>query len=1584
MSGKEDSNVGVDTDIGVVLDLETQMAMQMLQKFNNMFESIHKVMAEVNAVSSKTVDAYNKMSLASKRFDDINVSRVTSNINTLTKEIDNFGTRLNSLAFSKFNSGANTLADAMDRITSASKKFTKSTNVFSDLSSLGTINISPIEGLFSSLQKVNPANVNAIGNALKNLSIGAKGLQNLNFNIDVPNNMQNQLNSTANTLRDFVEKISKFNLNGLSSFAKDIKSIPRAMEGMQKLDVSKIGQVFSTLTTQIQPFIAKLKEASAEIQGLAKISSSIDRFGKYMKSAKDHTKQVGDEASITNRKLNNMLSAGKVYALYNQIRHFGSGVLNILNQAVDFTEIENYFSRAMGNMRSEAMKFQNELSNMFGLATPSMMKAQATFKNMLSSLGGLTDEFSMQMSERLTKMAVDFSSLYNVSIDSSITKFQAALSRQVRPIRSVSGYDITQNVLGTTLESIGIHDRTITKMNEMEKRLLIILTLQQQMARSSAMGDFAATLEQPANQLKVLQQQLSEVGRWISAVFYGIIGQVLPYINGFVMAIKQLIMTFATFLGYELPNSSGNTGTILDGIGDDVSNIGSGLGDVNDELDKAKKKTKEWKNFSASFDVFEKIPDQSDSDSDDDDDVGSGFVDPRILDALKNMDYLFGNIRMKAMDIRDQILAWSKQLGKIIDDNIFEPISNSWNKYGNNILKNAKSSFNDLKYIAGGVFEVVGEKWKPFFQQASNLFFSLLETGSIVLNSITIFFKAVWDNGGKYLFESLWNLATVFLELAVSFNDNFVKPLLSGLNQTLVPAFGTFLGFIAGLIGGVINALASIIDWIAKCEPLVIGLATAFTTLFLTIKISKFIELASAATGAHKIFKTLVDTMYDHNKIFKKAVDMWIGAEGGVKKIKTAFTAANTILKKWLTSLSLSLGLHARTTLALNAQAGATGLLTTMQNLCAKATLAFSSVLTFLAANPLVAVAMGIGIAVGALLLLGNTQKDKKYEMDDYTEGVQNQAKAAQELSNSLDEAATSAKNSYNEKLVDIDVVSSYIDKLREMGGDTGYVDNTELASYYVEKINSMLPDTVKFTEEGRLEWEKTPEAIYKNIEALKTRAEIQATEELYIQSIKDGLKAENDRTIATENLNDLLERRTKIMSDMRNGIKYNGEYDTAEKELSQLNADIDGLRGTVALCDENIKKTSESTKAFEVNMNSLGEETEGVTKTLTLSYKELSDKGNEAFNSVGTKYKELERQMAETAASGKELSEEEIKTRQETKDALIKEYAEQATSYGQSFDDLKDILAVQGVELNEDELKLLESSIKNNEETRASILQIVRKSGFEIKSEQETQYSDFLKAMQKSGLELKTEKSTQYEALFKMYEEHGKSMDSNQRYQLAQFISKTQQLGIDLNTIEGQQHLNSFIKAQQAGLDVGDVYISKMKQGVISKDINGEIDTILNNAQLDLNGKPVYVSIDAYINRENLDSAVRQMGEAIGSLKFKWHTKMEETHSANMFLQQYATGGFPNIGEFFIAREAGPEYVGRMGNRNVVANNDQITQGIYSAVLQAIRDGGTLQERGGDLYITIQNKDGSKTEQVIKEYKKYMMFSGGKGGFPV
>lgn len=54
------------------------------------------------------------------------------------------------------------------------------------------------------------------------------------------------------------------------------------------------------------------------------------------------------------------------------------------------------------------------------------------------------------------------------------------------------------------------------------------------------------------------------------------------------------------------------------------------------------------------------------------------------------------------------------------------------------------------------------------------------------------------------------------------------------------------------------------------------------------------------------------------------------------------------------------------------------------------------------------------------------------------------------------------------------------------------------------------------------------------------------------------------------------------------------------------------------------------------------------------------------------------------------------------------------------------------------------------------------------------------------------------------------------------------------------------------------------------------------------------------------------------------------------MNIPAYANGGFVPRGDLFIANESSPEFVGSIGNRTAVANNNQIVQGIASGVQHA------------------------------------------------
>lgn len=84
-----------------------------------------------------------------------------------------------------------------------------------------------------------------------------------------------------------------------------------------------------------------------------------------------------------------------------------------------------------------------------------------------------------------------------------------------------------------------------------------------------------------------------------------------------------------------------------------------------------------------------------------------------------------------------------------------------------------------------------------------------------------------------------------------------------------------------------------------------------------------------------------------------------------------------------------------------------------------------------------------------------------------------------------------------------------------------------------------------------------------------------------------------------------------------------------------------------------------------------------------------------------------------------------------------------------------------------------------------------------------------------------------------------------------------------------------------------------------------------------------------------------------------------------------YAQGGFPVDGQMFVAREAGPELVGSIGNRSAVVNNDQIVEsvsrGVYEAVAAAMGGyTGGQSDQAINIYL-----DGKQITATVEKHQK-------------
>lgn len=405
-------------------------------------------------------------------------------------------------------------------------------------------------------------------------------------------------------------------------------------------------------------------EAQEAISSLKEIIGYVNQSKTAIDSMKSATglksldKQVKTTTSnLTKMQLigNGLKKALNVSGLIYGAKRAFSFLTDSAEKSIDYIETLNLFEVSMGktldqygNLDSasskyytKALKFQNELNEAFGTNIEETMRYQALYNQMAESMG-INDNASYIISENLTKLGIDLASLFNKSEADTMEALRAGvLAGQTKPLRNY-GLDVTQQTLAPLASELGI-ERSVKQLSQAEKMILRYIAVLRQ--ASSAHGDFAKTIESPANQLKVFRQQFVELKTAIGNLFQGMLGQILPYVNGVLMVIKELIKAIGSLFGFKVSSSSTN-------LADQT-----GIEDLNTGLGGAVGSAKELKAQLMGFDEINNITTDTGS-SGSGGGVSSTGIDSKLLDAMKEYDNLMGKVKMKATDIRDKIMDW--------------------------------------------------------------------------------------------------------------------------------------------------------------------------------------------------------------------------------------------------------------------------------------------------------------------------------------------------------------------------------------------------------------------------------------------------------------------------------------------------------------------------------------------------------------------------------------------------------------------------------------------------------------------------------------------------------------------------------------------------------------------------------------------------------------------------------------------------------------------------------------------------------------------------------------------------------------
>lgn len=453
---------------------------------------------------------------------------------------------------SKTAQGIRELSNSLKGLNSgdASQKITRLTNALTALSQVGNVKIS-----------------SSIANQLTAINTALAGLKWTDGD---------KLTSLANGLRPLSE-LGKANM---TTFINQLGKLPKVIEDLEAADIDKFTQQMTDLAAAMKPFADEMQKVSNGFSAFpSKIQKLITSTEKYNASARKATSTTG--------KFTSGLKALNVAAVAITFRKIGHFIAQAVTESNKYQEDLNLFTVALGQYAAEAQNYAEKVSDVLGIDPAQWLRNQGVFNTLLTGFGD-TAERAQLMSQNLTQLGYDISSFFNISIEDAMQKLQSGISGELEPLRRL-GYDLSQARLEQTALNLGIKE-SVANMTQAEKAELRYYVIMTQV--TTAQGDMARTLEAPANQLRILQAQLTQAARAIGNIFIPALNAILPYAIAVVQVIREIANALANLAGFKL--------TDVDYSG--VNSAAVGAGSLADNLDDAAGAAKKLKQYTAGFD----------------------------------------------------------------------------------------------------------------------------------------------------------------------------------------------------------------------------------------------------------------------------------------------------------------------------------------------------------------------------------------------------------------------------------------------------------------------------------------------------------------------------------------------------------------------------------------------------------------------------------------------------------------------------------------------------------------------------------------------------------------------------------------------------------------------------------------------------------------------------------------------------------------------------------------------------------------------------------------------------------------------
>ena len=516
----------------------------------------------------------------------------------------------------------------------------------------------PLGNIASAASKLNGSE----GAKIAGLAKGLQALSNLG-NLKLSSSVAHQISamgaavnslsgvnfSKLHDLGTALQSVTSLGKSNLGSTINQINKLPSMMTALSQVDMTQLKTKLAEVTAAMKPLADEMQKVA---NGFSAFPTKIQQY--LNASSKVPSSNKASALSFANL-------AAKVTAFAYILRRAARVVAGWINKSNDYIENVNLFSVAMGEYAESAFQYAQVVSEVMGIDPSDWMRNQGVFMSLATSFGVTTDR-AATMSQQLTQLGYDIASFRNISVEEAMTKLTSGLAGEIEPLRAI-GIDLSQARLEAIALSLGI-DKTVSSMTQAEKaqlRYYAIMTLSTQ-----AQGDMARTLNAPANQLRVLQAQVTQCARALGNIFIPALNAVLPV----VIAVVKVITTLANVIA----KLFGGTGFEGDIFSSGSGGLASGAEDASDAIDGATGSAKKLRKVLLGIDELNVMPEATSGGGGGGIGGGGGGFDFE----LPTYDFISEEVKNRVNDIVERMKEW---LG--LNQEI-----NSWSDFFNTRLGN--------------------------------------------------------------------------------------------------------------------------------------------------------------------------------------------------------------------------------------------------------------------------------------------------------------------------------------------------------------------------------------------------------------------------------------------------------------------------------------------------------------------------------------------------------------------------------------------------------------------------------------------------------------------------------------------------------------------------------------------------------------------------------------------------------------------------------------------------------------------------------------------------------------------------------